>query len=346
MTRPTFIAAANDSQNFSATNTLSISAGSSSGRGVWGFAAAFNRSGGGFSSITSVTVNGVACTLSSAFQFSGVSPPIYGKAFWLSGDANIPTGTVSVVVNYDDNFSKVAALVMTFSGVGASSPFGTPVTAQSLANNTPSWTVSSTTNSTIIGAALTYPNGTSGWAATAPASLASSLESANHSGVALYQDGAAVTTTIAGSKTGTVAGWFGIAASIDGAADPSDISGNVTLDDIVGAGTLGSSSSDLGGNVTLSDVVAAGTLGATPAGWSIPALTNWSGTLQASVTIPVVTFQRLSDGVQVLVLTSQTTNGAGTLSGTSGSLLTGTTYMACGWNADGSQRFAVPVTAT
>ena len=126
----------------------------------------------------------------------------------------------------------------------------------------------------------------------------------------------------------------------------STLSGNVTLDDIVGAGTLASSSSDLGGNVTLSDVVAAGTLGATPAGWSIPALTNWSGTLQASVTIPVVTFQRLSDGVQVLVLTSQTTNGAGTLSGTSGSLSTGTTYMACGWNADGSQRFAVPVTAT
>lgn len=137
-----------------------------------------------------------------------------------------------------------------------------------------------------------------------------------------------------------------IGAVEQAAALPSDLSGGVTLDDTVAAGTLASSASDLSGGVTLSDVVAAGTLGSALAAWSVPALTNWSGTLQASVTIPVVTFQRLSDGVQVLVLTSQTTNGAGTLSGTSGSLSAGITYMVCGWNADGSQRFAVPVTAT
>lgn len=124
------------------------------------------------------------------------------------------------------------------------------------------------------------------------------------------------------------------------------LAGNVDLGSVVPGGGFGSSASDLSGGVTLSDVVAAGTLGSALAAWSVPALTNWSGTLQASVTIPVVTFQRLSDGVQVLVLTSQTTNGAGTLSGTSGSLSAGITYMVCGWNADGSQRFAVPVTAT
>lgn len=168
-------------------------------------------------------------------------------------------------------------------------------------------------------------------------------------GTSSYKHAVAYRIGAAPSLTLTAAAVFSalsIVLSPDAPPASGDLNGNVTLADVTAAGTLASSSSDLSGGVTLSDVVAAGTLGATPAGWSVPALTNWSGTLQASVTIPVVTFQRLSDGVQVLVLTSQTTNGAGTLSGTSGSLSTGTTYMACGWNADGSQRFAVPVTAT
>ena len=127
----------------------------------------------------------------------------------------------------------------------------------------------------------------------------------------------------------------------------SDLSGNVTLDAVAPAGTLADGgATSLSGNVTLDAVAPAGTLGATPAGYLIPALTNWGGSVQASVTVPVVTFLRLSDGVQMLTLTSQTTNGSGDISGTSGSLSTGAAYMAVGWNADGSQRFAVPITAT
>lgn len=128
---------------------------------------------------------------------------------------------------------------------------------------------------------------------------------------------------------------------------PSALSGNVTLDSVSPAGTLADAgATSLSGGVTLDAVAPAGTLGVAPGAYSIPALTNWSGSVQAAVTVPWVTFQRLADGVQVLVLADQVTDGSGNLSGTNAALLTGTTYMTCGWNADGSSRFARPVTAT
>lgn len=145
----------------------------------------------------------------------------------------------------------------------------------------------------------------------------------------------------------------GTNVSVTGTADQTDptfgggISGNVTLDAVAPAGTLADGgASGLSGGVTLDAVAPAGTLGVAPGAYSIPALTNWSGSVQAAVTVPWVTFQRLADGVQVLVLADQVTDGSGNLAGTSASLAAGTTYMACGWNADGSSRFAAPVTAT
>lgn len=129
-------------------------------------------------------------------------------------------------------------------------------------------------------------------------------------------------------------------------APPSVLGGNVDADAAVAAGQLGSSATDLSGGVTLDAAVGAGSLGVQPAGWSVPALTNWSGTVQAGVTVPLVSICRLADGVQVAVLTNQLTDGSGNLSGTSASLVPGTWYMFTGWNADGSARFARPVQAT
>jgi hypothetical protein len=127
----------------------------------------------------------------------------------------------------------------------------------------------------------------------------------------------------------------------------SGLSGNVTLDAVAPAGTLADSgASGLSGNVTLDAVAPAGTLGLEPGTVTVPALRNWSGSLQTSVTIPVVTVLSLTTGAQVLALTDQTTDGTtADLAITSTSLVVGTTYMVAGWNADGSQRFAVPLTA-
>lgn len=126
-----------------------------------------------------------------------------------------------------------------------------------------------------------------------------------------------------------------------------DLSGGVTLDNVAPSGTLADGgASSLTGNIILDAVAPSGSLGQQPGAYIVPALTNWNGSLQAGVTVPWISFCRLTDGVQVLVLADQVTDGSGNLSGTNAALLAGTTYMVCGWNADGSSRFARPVVAT
>lgn len=116
----------------------------------------------------------------------------------------------------------------------------------------------------------------------------------------------------------------------------STLTGNVTLDDAVAAGTLGSSASDLSGGVTLADAVAAGTLGLQPGTISL-SLVNENNGPQASITLPWLTFQRLTDAVQVLALASQSTNGAAALTVTNGALVQGTWYVVTGWHTDGTK---------
>ena len=131
-------------------------------------------------------------------------------------------------------------------------------------------------------------------------------------------------------------------------AASSDLSGGVTLDDVASSGTFADAGpTSLSGNVTLGDIAPAGTLGLQPGTVTVSALKNWSGSLQTSVTIPVVTVLSLTTGAQVLALTDQVTHATtADLAITGASIVTGTTYMVAGWNADGSQRFAVPLTAT
>jgi hypothetical protein len=131
------------------------------------------------------------------------------------------------------------------------------------------------------------------------------------------------------------------------AAILSDLSGNVTLDAVAPAGTLADAGpTALTGNVTLDVVAPAGSLGLQPGVVTVPALRNWSGSLQTSVTIPVVTVLSMTTGAQVLALTDQVTDGTtADLTITDVALVPGTAYMVAGWSADGSQRFAVPITA-
>lgn len=334
MTKPTFVAAASNSSTFASSLTISVSAGASPGRAVFGFAGATGHASGGanFTTVSGVTVNGVSANLSADQTFTGTT--IHGKAFWLDGDANVPTGTLSIVVTYADGNSKPGGFAITLSGCGTS-PFGTPVFATSLANNTSSWAVTSTTNAVLLACGLTAPNGST-WSATSPAVLGGTLEDANWSGLALYRDGTAGSTTIAGTKGGAAGGWFGMAVSVEGSAAPSDLAGNVTLSDATAAGTMGSSSSDLSGGVTLADATAAGTLGALPGTISL-SLANEINVTQASITVPWVSIVRLADAVQVLTVSNQVTNGAGGLSITNGALQQGAWYAVTAWHTDGTK---------
>jgi hypothetical protein len=130
------------------------------------------------------------------------------------------------------------------------------------------------------------------------------------------------------------------------AAPASTISGNATLDNIAPAGELIVSLSGIAGGLTLDDYMPGGTLDVAPGAIVVPELRNWAGSLQAGVTVPVVTVCRLSDGAQVLTLTNQVSDGSGHINIASASIITGTWYMVVGWNADASARFARPVQAT
>ena len=149
------------------------------------------------------------------------------------------------------------------------------------------------------------------------------------------------------SQNSSISGDFLVfAISLAPVAAAPTVTGNVTLDPVVAAGTMGSSASDLSGGVTLDATVAAGTLGQQPGTCVIPALKNWNGSLATSEVVAWVTFCRLSDAVQVHIAANQAAHAVtANLTVTHAALLPGVWYMAIGFNADGSKRFAVPVQA-
>jgi len=169
---------------------------------------------------------------------------------------------------------------------------------------------------------------------------------ANNVSIPLTFANSAMVITVGGQATTGAASVLS-SMSLDFVGGGADVSGGVTIDNVVAAGSLGSSDSDLSGGVTLDAVLAAGILGQQPGICVVPALKNWNGSLATSELVPWVTFCRLTDAVQVLILANQTTHAStADLSFTNAALLVGTWYMVIGWNADGSRRFALPVQAT
>jgi hypothetical protein len=132
----------------------------------------------------------------------------------------------------------------------------------------------------------------------------------------------------------------------DNPATPSDLGGNVTLDDVSVAGGFQSVSGVLGGAVGLADVAVAGTLGAQPGVCTVPGLKNDGASLQTSVTVANVVVLRVSDRAIVLALVNQVSNAStGDLVISDASLVPGTSYLIVGWNSDGSQSFRCQATA-
>ena len=243
-----------------------------------------------------------------------------------------PSGTANVVITPSGS-AYLDCLVMSFTGVDQA----TPVAA----------TAKDSTTQTSPGPTLTIALPTNGLIAdffTARATGQTLTPGTNQTRAGTTIAGG-VSTSSGSTKTAAAdmawSGWSGslalsTAAVALAASVSSTLSGNVTLDDAVAAGTLGSSSSDLSGGVTLADVVAAGTLGLQPGTISL-SLVNGNNGPQASITIPWLTFQRLTDAVQVLALASQSTNGAAALTVTNGALVQGTWYVVTGWHTDGTK---------
>ena len=125
---------------------------------------------------------------------------------------------------------------------------------------------------------------------------------------------------------------------------PSDLSGNITLDNAVAAGAFSSIASSLSGGVTLDDSVAAGAFGVAPGVLTITSIKNNTGTLLAGVTLPNVVVIRRSDRAALLALTAQVINGSGALVIPSTALIPGTACQVAAFENDGSLGGCWPAT--
>jgi hypothetical protein len=124
------------------------------------------------------------------------------------------------------------------------------------------------------------------------------------------------------------------------------LTGTSILDNMAPTGSMSMEPPrSLSGSVLLDEMLASGTLGLQPGTITSQPFKNWSGTVQAGVTIPKVAFVRISNMVTDLVLSNQVTNGAGVLSITSGSLSPGVSYLLVTCDAAGTAFGAEPYTA-
>jgi len=130
-------------------------------------------------------------------------------------------------------------------------------------------------------------------------------------------------------------------------AGASELSGEAVMTGMTASGGMATAgTSELSGEAVMTGMTAEGGMGAAPGVLTTPVLKNNTGTTLASVTIPKVAVIRVSDMVQVLTLTSQTTSGAGVLTITNAAITAGLLYLLITCNADGTAFGCEPITAT
>jgi hypothetical protein len=123
--------------------------------------------------------------------------------------------------------------------------------------------------------------------------------------------------------------------------------GTITLDAFTLSGDMATGAlSQLSSGITLDAFALSGFLGLAPGRIDSNPFKNWTGTLLPGVTIPRLTFLRLSDMSVVLQLTNQTTAGDGVLTVTNAAFTPGITYLVVAASVDGASLGAEIYTAT
>jgi hypothetical protein len=142
----------------------------------------------------------------------------------------------------------------------------------------------------------------------------------------------------------------GYEVSLDGGTSYASV-GNVLTTNITGR-TPGSTDAvrvrafDAANNKSTPALSTSVTLSSVTGTCTITNIKNNAGTLQTAVTIDNLIFIKRSDRTLVLALTSQVTNGSGNLPITHVNLVTGTNYIALGFDNAGTNSFRQFVTAT
>lgn len=128
---------------------------------------------------------------------------------------------------------------------------------------------------------------------------------------------------------------------------PTQATGTITLDAFTLSGAFATGAlSLLTGDIPLDAFALSGFLGLAPGRIDSSPFKNWTGTLLAGITIPRLTFLKLSDMSTVLQLTNQTIGGSGVLTVTNAAFTPGTTYLVVAASTDGASLGAEIYTAT
>ena len=245
-------------------------------------------------------------------------------------------------------------VIAAWSGVSASAPIN--VFASQL-NTTSAATTDCPTVTTSVGDCMLvsayFRRSASGYSFTAPSGMTALFNPTGgtaNSSFGMAALGLASTAGATGTKTATsptADASYGVSIALTPAVaptTPSDLSGNITLDNAVAAGAFSSIASSLSGNVTLDDAVAAGAFGVAPGVLTITGIKNNTGTLLAGVTLPNVVVLRRSDLVALLALKAQVINGSGALVIPSTALIPGTACQVAAFENDGSLGGCWPAT--
>ena len=128
---------------------------------------------------------------------------------------------------------------------------------------------------------------------------------------------------------------------------PASMTGTISLDAFTLSGAFATGAlSLLTGDIPLDAFALSGFLGLAPGRIDSNPFKNWTGTLLAGITIPRLTFLKLSDMSTVLQLTNQTIGGSGVLTVTNAAFTPGTTYLVVAASVDGASLGAEIYTAT
>ena len=287
--------------------------------------------------LNSVSIGGVALTAGTP---SGASSSANNKfrAFWLADASALADGVQTVTLTASDANARIgfSATVIRDSGGGVLTLSNETITAASTISSA---TVVGTTVPSAIGNSVVSILRCDFSIASTPISPTTQISSV--AGVPFRQE-LWLTPSNSSSTTSSASGWSGNGVEVDivsinvATVPVTGVTGAITLDSAVAAGTLTSISSSLTGGITLSDSVASGTLGVQPGVLTITGLKNNTGTLLSGVTLPNVVVIRRNDLTPLLALTSQVINGSGSLVISSAVLVPGAGCQVFAFENDGS----------
>lgn len=294
--------------------TIAHTVGSGSNRALYVFAVCPNS--GDYLATATVTYGGVSMGAAIA---SALTASNYLYVWRLLAPAS---GTANIVITPSSS-AYIHAFGVSMSGVDQTTPNGTAASATSQ-NTTPCST------SVTLGAggmAIDMFSARSTASAVAPVAGQTQLGTEINAGVgrsgASYKAGSGSTSmgwTFPASSGGS---WLVVPVN---AATVTGVSGDITTDAAIFSGSAGPGAFATA-SITTDASTFSGSAGIAPGTINGDPICNASGSLLIGVTIPKVTFIKLSDMSIALAMTNQTTNGSGLLPITNAALVPGATYL-------------------